>query len=103
MRDAAWSAADSKERWGNEQRSAETDRLGSERLLDKLGHLEAKSTSWACCPPYVPLAVLLTCHLQRTEACKVRQISDAGCGLRARVRVIRVCADARVDARTGIP
>ena len=58
--------------------SAETDRLGSERLLDKLGHLAAKSTSWACCPPYVPLAVLLTCHLQRTEACKVRQISAAG-------------------------
>ena len=31
------------------------------------------------------LAVLLACHLQRTEACKVRRISAAGCGVRARV------------------
>ena len=32
-----WSSTDSEERWGNEQRSAETDWRGSERLLDKLG------------------------------------------------------------------
>ena len=29
----------SEERWGNEQRSADADWRGSERLLDKLGHL----------------------------------------------------------------
>ena len=39
------------------------------------------------------LAVLLACHLQRTEACKVRRISAAGCGVRA--CVVRVCGGVR--------